>query len=334
MKLADKIVMLRKQNGWSQEELADRLAVTRQSVSKWEGAQSVPELEKIVAMSRLFGVSTDFLLKEDEAKVAETGSERQENASCGEQEAEPIRTVPLDEVVTYLDRKKEVSVRMAIATALCVLSPSVLLALAALSEQTVWLSEAVAAGVGLLSLLAMVAVAVALFIVGSSRLEGFSHLGKGDFCLEPQARELAEARWLACKGRNVWARAIGTVLCVLSIAPLSVAIMIGGEGYALVFSLPLLLVFVSVGVFLFVFSDQRWGAARALLEREKEPNKKVTRAKVRDAIESVYWLVVLAIYLGYSFVGGEWGESWVIWPVAVILFSALSVILNLFGKKK
>ncbi|MDY4062057.1 MAG: helix-turn-helix transcriptional regulator, partial [Candidatus Limiplasma sp.] len=45
MILADKIITLRRQNGWSQEELAERLNVTRQSVSKWEGAQSVPELE-------------------------------------------------------------------------------------------------------------------------------------------------------------------------------------------------------------------------------------------------------------------------------------------------
>ena len=62
MILADKIVSLRKKAGWSQEELAEQLGVTRQSVSKWEGAQSVPDMDKVVMMSRLFGVSTDFLL--------------------------------------------------------------------------------------------------------------------------------------------------------------------------------------------------------------------------------------------------------------------------------
>ena len=57
---ADKIINLRKKAGWSQEELAGRLGVTRQSVSKWEGAQSVPDIEKIVQLSRLFSVTTDY----------------------------------------------------------------------------------------------------------------------------------------------------------------------------------------------------------------------------------------------------------------------------------
>lgn len=65
MVLADKIILLRRRKGWSQEELAYRLGVTRQSISKWEGAQSVPELDKIIKMSEVFGVSCDLLLKDE-----------------------------------------------------------------------------------------------------------------------------------------------------------------------------------------------------------------------------------------------------------------------------
>ena len=65
MIFADKLISLRKRAGWSQEELANQLDVTRQSVSKWEGAQSIPDLEKIVQLSRLFGVTTDYLLKDE-----------------------------------------------------------------------------------------------------------------------------------------------------------------------------------------------------------------------------------------------------------------------------
>ena len=65
MILADKIIDLRKKNGWSQEELAEMLDVSRQSTSKWEGAQSVPDMARIVRLSEIFGVSTDYLLKDD-----------------------------------------------------------------------------------------------------------------------------------------------------------------------------------------------------------------------------------------------------------------------------
>lgn len=65
MIFADKLIALRKKAGWSQEELAAKLNVSRQSVSKWEGAQSIPDIERIILISRLFGVSTDYLLKDE-----------------------------------------------------------------------------------------------------------------------------------------------------------------------------------------------------------------------------------------------------------------------------
>ena len=65
MILADKIIELRKKNGWSQEDLAEKLEVSRQSISKWEGAQSVPDMNKILKLSEVFSVSTDYLLKDE-----------------------------------------------------------------------------------------------------------------------------------------------------------------------------------------------------------------------------------------------------------------------------
>ena len=65
MILADKIIDLRKKQGWSQEQLAEQLGVSRQSVSKWESAMSVPDMDKIVKLSNIFGVSTDYLLKDE-----------------------------------------------------------------------------------------------------------------------------------------------------------------------------------------------------------------------------------------------------------------------------
>ena len=64
MSLGEKLNTLRRRAGLSQEQLADRLGVTRQSVSKWESGQAAPELGKLVALSELFGVSVDYLVKD------------------------------------------------------------------------------------------------------------------------------------------------------------------------------------------------------------------------------------------------------------------------------
>lgn len=63
MNMADRIQYLRKTKGMSQEELADKVGVSRQAVSKWESEQSTPDLEKIIIMSDFFGVTTDYILK-------------------------------------------------------------------------------------------------------------------------------------------------------------------------------------------------------------------------------------------------------------------------------
>lgn len=63
MNIADRIQSLRKAQGLSQEELADRIGVSRQAVSKWESEQSTPDIEKIILLSECFDVSTDYLLK-------------------------------------------------------------------------------------------------------------------------------------------------------------------------------------------------------------------------------------------------------------------------------
>ena len=76
MNLADRIQQLRKSRGISQEELADRIGVSRQAVSKWESGQTSPDLEKIVLLSDYFEVTTDYLLKGVLPTPAQTGPDQ------------------------------------------------------------------------------------------------------------------------------------------------------------------------------------------------------------------------------------------------------------------
>lgn len=66
MKLQEKLQLLRKQNGYSQEQLADKIGIARQTISKWENGQAVPELGGLIALSELYGVTIDRIVKEND----------------------------------------------------------------------------------------------------------------------------------------------------------------------------------------------------------------------------------------------------------------------------
>ena len=130
MILADKIINERKKNGWSQEELADMLDVSRQSVSKWEGAQSIPDISKILKMAEVFGVSTDYLLKED--------MEPEENSVIPYYEqhdtVSPLRKVSMEEASEYISLRKEILPKIGLGVFLCSTCPVVLLLIAGLQN--------------------------------------------------------------------------------------------------------------------------------------------------------------------------------------------------------
>jgi len=81
MRLGDKIIALRKARGMSQEQLAQCLDVSRQSVSKWELNEATPDLNRVVTMSELFGVTTDYLLKEEGREYGESSSKFSQSPS-------------------------------------------------------------------------------------------------------------------------------------------------------------------------------------------------------------------------------------------------------------
>ena len=99
MNLADRIQQLRKSRGISQEELADRIGVSRQAVSKWESGQTSPDLEKIVLLSDYFEVTTDYLLKgvsptQAQTEQAQTVQAQTVQAQTVSAQIEPAQTGP------------------------------------------------------------------------------------------------------------------------------------------------------------------------------------------------------------------------------------------------
>ena len=172
MILADKIIRLRKKNGWSQEELAEKLQVSRQAVSKWEGAQSLPDLEKISILSNLFGVTTDYLLK-DEIEGEEFTDEAKYTS---------VKRITLAQAKEFLEWRKKAAMRIAAGTLLCIISILPLLILCAATEVPGYgISEDAAAGIGLTAMLLIVAAAVALFMYCGFRNKPFEFIDEEPF---------------------------------------------------------------------------------------------------------------------------------------------------------
>ena len=214
MILAEKIALLRRQNGWSQEELADQLNVSRQAVSKWEGGTSIPDLDKILKLSALFEVSTDYLLKEEQGEPEYTV----------EDDTPALRKVTLAQANDCLAKAQANAPKMALATALCVLSPVPLIALGALAEYGYFRAD-FATGLGLCTLLVLVAVAVVLFMQCGAAVKPYEFLEKEPIDTEYGVTGLAHERRDAFAVQYNRGNTLGTVLCILCAVPLFAAMM-------------------------------------------------------------------------------------------------------------
>lgn len=333
MILADKIIRLRKKAGWSQEELAEQLGVTRQSVSKWEGAQSVPDIEKILQMSRIFGVTTDYLLKDEvdsESKEVET------LATVEEMTDTPLRRITLEEATEYLKFRKKAAPKMALATAMCVLSPVTLIALSSLSEySSLGIRDNVAAGIGLCVLLVLVAAGVGLFLYCAFQVKAYEYLDTEPFDradgVERMVREEMAAYQLFYAKCNI----IGTLLCILAALPTFVALALNIQAP---WFLPIcvLLTLVAVACFAFVYGGTYQNAMKRLLEEGDYTRTSKAQSKVIGAVSGCYWLVVTAIFLFYTFGPNGNGQpqySWFIWAVAGVLFGAVVVAVKLVWRQ-
>ena len=325
MILADKIIQLRKKSGWSQEELAEKLGVSRQAVSKWEGAQSIPDLERVLAMSRLFGVSTDYLLKDEQEETEAPAQETEGDALA--------RRVSMAEAQAFLQVKEAAAPRIALAAAACVVSPIPLMMLAALSEtRTLPISENVAAALGLMILLLMVTGAVATFIITGAKSKPYAYLDAENIDTEYGVTGMVREKQSAYRDTYVRCSVIGVCLCILGVIPLVTVSMLTDSTLAVISTVCLLLALVAAAVYLFITSGMIHASHCKLLEEGD-----YTRSQKKAAaspVTAIYWCVATAIFLGYSFITGDWKHSWIIWVVAGVLFGGVSAGLAARSRRK
>ncbi len=327
MILADKIVSLRKKAGWSQEELAEQLGVTRQSVSKWEGAQSVPDMDKVVQMSRLFGVTTDYLLKD----------EIEEQAALVEES--PLRRVTMGQAADYLARRRAAAPKVAFAVLLCIVSPVTLLLLAAMSEmQRFPISGNAAAGIGLCVMLVLLAVAVSIFLRADADVRDYRFLEEEPFETEYGVTGMVRQRQREYADTRTRYTTIGAVLYVLAAAPLFAAVCVDGSDLLYVGAVGVLLVLVGIGCLFLVSAGVYSSAMERLLEEGDYARGQKKHRRVLGTVSTIYWLAATAVFLIYTYGPSGNGQprySWIIWAVAGVLYAAVMGVVRLLlrGRK-
>ena len=325
MILADKIIRLRKKNGWSQEELAERMNVSRQAVSKWEGAQTVPDLDKILQLSNLFGVTTDYLLKDEleSEEFTETDSDQ------------TVKKITLEEANTYLAQRKRASWKLAIATFLCILSPIPLFLLGAASEiPSLGVSEALMGTVGLGALFLLVLCAIPIYIHCGFQNEPYAFLDQNvPFELEYGVKGLVTKQKAQFRNTYIRWNIIATCLCVISPVPLIVTAFAENELLS-VWMLAVLMILAGAGACTFIVTEVQNASMQKLLKEGEYTARKKARSGLRETVGFAYWGILTAIYLVLSFYSAQYQITWLVFAVGGILFPVVMRICNCIADRR
>lgn len=358
MTLSEKIMSLRKQNGWSQEELAQRLDISRQSVSKWESGESIPTLEKLIKISEIFEVSTDYLLKDnfkgerfDSTKNQIYMGKIEENPyvdnkdilsdvvldkSTSEEKVNDNfikrRKTSFEEVSNYIELVEITANKFARAVMICILSPVMLVILAGFAEQNkIPLKEDHAAMIGLVILLIMVASAVSVFIKYGMKMDKFKYMDR-PIEVDSISLRFAEEKNDSFEGKLQQNIAFGVTLFIIGAIPLIIAGALEAEEYIMIICVALLLISISIGVNIIVRAMMLKEVYEKVLQigeytvEEKENNRK------NENLDTIYWCTVTTIYLGYSFYTFNWHISWIIWPCAGVFYAVIEAITKVVRK--
>jgi len=234
-----------------------------------------------------------------------------------------------EEVGKYIQDSKRYNLCTAIGVFLCILSPiSPIFTIAKFGENR--------GMIGFVVTLFLVAIAVGLFIYGGVSQEKYQYLRQE--CLElPKQLEIKLRKGQeAFRSKYISALISGVLLCIISPIPL---LMWGirdmeylSRGISGIRSVCISLAIAAVAVFILVYFGTAKERYSLLLQtgeytiERKQRNKKTQ--KLTESIGAVYWPVVVAIYLFWSFTRDAWSSSWLIWPIAGVLFAAISGIIQ------
>lgn len=240
------------------------------------------------------------------------------------------RYVSISQAKEYLGMMEKYSIFIAVATMLCIISPVAMIFLGGLSEITAFGENAAGFG-GITILFGSIIVAVAIFIYAGNQLEDYEYLKKEIFRLDKSTEIYLQEEKKKKKSTFTIRIIIGVVLCIFSVLPLLwSAFLLNENDFACIVSVCILLIIVGIAVAILIHAGMQQESYKVLLQ--EGDYKKSNKDKGLETIATVYWCIVTAIYLGWSFWTFQWNITWIIWPIAGVLYGAIAAIYNAVWK--
>jgi hypothetical protein len=276
-------------------------------------------------------VTTDYLLKDSRE---DTDNESIPENKASETKNIPIKKLSVSMAKEYILHRKASAKKIAFATFLCIISVIPLIILSGCTAlQTYNLSEAWAGGIGFVSMLILVGVAVGIFVHTGFLHDTYKYLDGGNFDYENGVAEIVKEQQNLFRKTYVKLNVAGSCICVLSPIPV-LCVAFSGNELLTVIMVGVSMLIAAVGVMLFIIGGVRDASMKRLLkEGEFEPKgaKKISPA---ISLRNLYWSIITAIYLAWSFTFSAWSISWVIWPVAGALLPVICYLIDVIKSKK
>lgn len=310
--IAEKIINCRKNNGWSQEELAYKMNVSNQMISNWEYGTTSPTLAEIIKLSKYFNVTIDYLLKD------EIPTNLQEN----------VKKITIYEAKKYIKFRKKASWQIAIATLLCILSPITLILLAYASNiPSTGVTAPLMGIVGIGVLFGLVIIAVSIFLYVGFKNEDYLYIEKGEFNLEDDVNVFVKIKKKKYRNKYIFFNILATILCIISPIPLIISSFLDDEQLVMVM-LVLLFIIAGIGALIFIVLGIQNESLNKILKIGEYTEKEKKRSPLREVVGSTYWGLIVVVFLVWTYLDHSWDVSWIIFVIAGISFPLILYVCN------
>ena len=185
---------------------------------------------------------------------------------------------------------------------------------------------------GLAVLFVMIAVAVVFFLLVGAKHSPYEFLEKEDFDLAYGVSGMVKEKQKAFHSTYTKCNIIGVCLCILAPVVMIPGFFTVSALVTAVFA-AVMLFLISIAVGMFVWVGVQWASMERLLREGDFAPKKRKESALEETVTTVYWLLVTAGYLIWSFLSGSWGISWILWIIGGIIFAAIRELLQYFESK-